>query len=190
VDETTGKTVAGTPPDGEAHAPRVEETRGSGVGEMIHPPSAGDAVHAASTSTPEMDAARAIERRPKPSWRVLLAPIFAVAGWFVPGMGHALLGRWGRALGFFIAVGGLAVTGLVLRGNVFTLHSGDAFGTLGFLSEAGSGIFYFGARFVEAAGPELARASGEVGTRFIATAGIVNLLSVLDAFEIARGRRR
>ncbi len=117
------------------------------------------------------------------------AILFAAAAWIVPGLGHLLLRRWGRALAFFIAVGGLAVTGLLLRGRVFSLHSDDAFGTLGFLSDAGSGVFYLLARFVERAGPDLSRMTGELGTRFIAAAGIVNLLSALDAFEIARGRR-
>lgn len=143
---------------------------------------------AASNATPP-DRVHAGFRRGKSSWREMFALAFALAGWMVPGLGHALLGRWGRAVGFFLAVGGLAVTGLLLSGYLFTPQSGDAFGTLGFLSEAGAGVFYFAGRFIESAGPNLARASGEIGTRFIATAGIVNLLAVLDAFEIARGRR-
>lgn len=112
-----------------------------------------------------------------------------MVAWIVPGMGHLLLRRWGRAIVFFFAVGGLAVTGYLLRGNIFPAHSGDAFGTLGFLADAGSGVFYYFARFFEAAGPDVSRAAGDYGTRFIAAAGVVNLISVCDAYEIATRRR-
>lgn len=118
-----------------------------------------------------------------------LAPLIALAGWVVPGSGHLLLGRWGRAAGFFVAVGGLAVTGFALRGELFAPRSPDPFGTLGFLADAASGIFYFLARFLEAAGPNISRAAGEYGTRFLAAAGVVNIIALFDAFEIAIGRR-
>jgi hypothetical protein len=121
--------------------------------------------------------------------RDVLAPFIAVAAWIVPGLGHLVLRRWGRALIFFLSVGGLAVTGYLLRGNVFPPRAGEPFGTLGFLADAGAGIFYFVSRFFETVGPDVSRAAGDYGTRFIAAAGIVNLLSVFDAYEIALGRR-
>jgi predicted membrane channel-forming protein YqfA (hemolysin III family) len=113
----------------------------------------------------------------------------AIAAWAVPGLGHLLLRRWGRALFFFLAAGGLAVAGFAMRGEVFTPRSSDPFGALGFLADAWSGIFYFLPRFLETAGPDISRAAGDYGTRFIAAAGVVNLLAVLDAFGIACGRR-
>ena len=118
-----------------------------------------------------------------------LAALIAAAGWIVPGLGHLLLGRWGRALIFFISVAGLSVMGYLMRGDVFPPHSGDPFGTLGFIADACSGVFYALARWFEAAGPDVSRAAGDYGTRFIAAAGVVNLLSVFDAYEIAVGRR-
>jgi len=113
----------------------------------------------------------------------------ALSAWIVPGLGHLLLRRWGRALGFFLAVGGLALAGYSLRGEVFSPRSNDPFGALGFLADAGSGVFYFLAHFLESAGPDLSRASGDYGTRLIAASGIVNLLAVLDVYGVARGRR-
>jgi|SRR5208282_1851644 len=115
--------------------------------------------------------------------------LIALNAWIVPGLGHLLLGRWIRALGFFAAVGGLAVAGYALRGEVFTAHSSDPFGKLGFIADLGSGIFYWLSRYFEAAGPDISRATGDYGTRFIAAAGVVNLLGVLDAYGIASGRR-
>jgi hypothetical protein len=120
----------------------------------------------------------------------VLAPMIAIVAWFVPGLGHLLMRRWQRALAFFVAVGGLAVSGYWMRGNVFQPHSQDPFGTLGFLADAGSGVFYALSRVFEAAGPNVSRAVGDYGTRFIAAAGIVNVLGVCDAYEIASRRRR
>jgi hypothetical protein len=117
------------------------------------------------------------------------APLIGVVAWILPGIGHALLGRWGRAVAFFTVVGGLAITGYLMRGDVFPPHSDDPFGTVGFLADAASGVFYLLGHFFEPAGAEIGRAAGDYGTRFIAAAGIVNVLGAFDAYEIARGRR-
>ncbi len=117
-------------------------------------------------------------------------PIIAcAAAWLVPGLGHLLLRKWDRAVVYFLAVGALAVTGLALRGNIFTLSGGDAFDMLGYLADLGTGVFYFVSRSLENAGPDVSRAAGDYGTRLFATAGVLNLLCVLDAYEIARGRK-
>src|SRR5579872_1385619 len=101
-----------------------------------------------------------------------LAIFAAVAGWLVPGLGHLLLGKWGKAVGYFMAVAALAVVGLRLRGDVFT-SGGDAFGMLGFLADLGAGVFYFFAHAINSAGPDVSRAAGDYGTRLIATAGVL-----------------
>ena len=117
------------------------------------------------------------------------AVFIALAGWAVPGLGHLLVRRWGRAIVFFLAVGGLAVAGYWMRGEIFAPRSQEPFGTLGFIADAASGIFYFLAHVFESAGPDLSQAAGNYGSRFIAAAGLVNLVAILDACEIAAGRR-
>lgn len=113
----------------------------------------------------------------------------AVASWIVPGLGHLFLRRWGRAAIFLATVGGLAIAGYLMGGNIFPPHSEDPFGTVGFLADASSGVFFILGHFFEPLGGDLSRAAGDYGTRFIAAAGLVNLLSVFDAYEIASGRR-
>jgi hypothetical protein len=146
---------------------------------------------ASEVAAPETaDAVAGPVRRDESAARhAILALCFALAAWIIPGLGHLALKRWGRALIFFVCVGGLAIVGYLLRGNVFPPHSADLFDTLGFVADASTGIFYLAARFFERAGPDVSRAAGDYGTRFIAAAGIVNLLSVFDAYEIALGRR-
>jgi hypothetical protein len=117
-----------------------------------------------------------------------LAVVAAVAGWLVPGLGHLLLRRWGKALAYFIAVGTLAVVGLLARGDVFLYGSTDALDKLGFFADVGNGVFYFLAHVINAAGPDVSRASGDYGTRLIATGGVLNFLCILEAVHIALGR--
>jgi drug/metabolite transporter (DMT)-like permease len=112
-----------------------------------------------------------------------------VAGWLVPGLGHALQKMWGRAIGCFLAVGVLVLLGVGMRGNLFSSEGGDAFGMLGYVADLGTGSFYFAARALETQGSDVAHAEGDYGTRFLAAAGVLNLLAALHAYEAARGRK-
>jgi len=113
----------------------------------------------------------------------------AMAGWLVPGLGHALLKMWGRALAIFLTVGFLVYLGAGMRGNVFEPGGEDAFARLGYVADAGTGSFYFVARALEISGSDVSHADGDYGTRFLATAGVLNLLAALHAYEAARGRK-
>lgn len=112
-----------------------------------------------------------------------------VAGWLLPGLGHALQKMWGRAVGCFLTVGLLVLIGVGMRGNIFTSEGGDAFGMLGYFADLGTGSFYFAARSLETEGSDIAHADGDYGTRFLAAAGVLNLLAALHAYEAARGRK-
>ena len=115
-----------------------------------------------------------------------LAYAAIAAAWLVPGLGHLLLKRWGRAAIIFLCVGGMAVAGYAMRGQVYSMRFGDMFGFLGHLAEIGTGAFYFLARVFEPRGPDTAHLVGDFGTRFLAIAGLLNFLCVLDAWAIAR----
>lgn len=141
----------------------------------------------AQNASPAQPEAEAAAHHGHSSW---IAPAILVAAWALPGLGHLLLRRWTRALGFFVAVGGLAIAGYLMRGEVFGPHTHESFGTLGFIADAASGAFYFLAHFIETAGPDISRATGNYGTRFLAAAGLVNLIGAIDAVEMALGRRR
>ena len=123
------------------------------------------------------------------SRRETIAFLIGVAGWLVPGLGHALLKMWGRAAMCFLTVGVLVILGTGMRGNVFSSSANDAFDTLGFLADLGTGTFYLAARSFETNGADVSHAGGDYGTRFLATAGVLNLLAALHAYEAARGRK-
>ena len=111
-----------------------------------------------------------------------------LAGWLVPGLGHALLRRWSRAVVFCLSVILLAATGVWLRGMIFGKQSTDAFELLGFLADLGSGALYPLSRSLGIAA-DVSRAAGDYGTRFFAAAGALNLLCAFDAYAIATGHK-
>lgn len=112
-----------------------------------------------------------------------------VAAWLLPGLGHALLKMWGRAVACFLAVAALVFIGAEMRGNLFTSDGSDAFATLGYVADLGAGSFYLVAKSLEVKGPDVSHADGDYGTRFLAAAGVLNLLAALHAYEAARGRK-
>lgn len=126
---------------------------------------------------------------PQDSRRETIAYGIGVAGWLVPGLGHALLKMWGRAAACFLTVGVLVMLGTGMRGNVFRSNGNDAFDSLGYLADLGTGTFYLVARTLETNGADVSHAGGDYGTRFLATAGVLNLLAALHAYEAARGRK-
>jgi len=121
--------------------------------------------------------------------REKLAIAIGVAGWLLPGLGQALLKMWGRAVACFLTVGALVVFGAGMRGNVFTSRGNDAFELLGYVADLGTGSFYVLGSLLEANGPDVSHADGDYGTRFMAAAGVLNLLAALHAYEAARGRK-
>jgi len=96
---------------------------------------------------------------------------------------------WGRAAICFVSVGLLVGLGAGMRGNVFTSRGSDAFDALGFVADLGTGSFYLIARSLEKNGADVSHADGDYGTRFLAAAGVLNILAALHAYEVARGRK-
>lgn len=121
-----------------------------------------------------------------PAVSALITWAATVGGWFIPGLGHLLLRKWARAGIIFVCVSTMALAGYKMRGQVYGLRSDDVFAILNHLAEIGSGAFYFFAPFFEPAGADTARAVGDLGTRFLDIAGLLNFLCVADAYLIAR----
>jgi hypothetical protein len=140
--------------------------------------------------TPEPESQPQLQlARPHTNRTPAAAATIGIAGWIVPGLGHALQKMWGRALACFFAVGVLVVIGSGMRGNLFQSADSDAFGRLGYIADVGTGSFYWLAKALEVKGPDVSRADGDYGTRFLAAAGVLNLLAALHAYEAARGRK-
>lgn len=111
--------------------------------------------------------------------------------WAIPGAGHLFLGRRGRALIFFAVVVLMFLVGISVDGSLYTFATsrGSWLKLLASLASMGSGLLYFVARRIGVPG-DVVSATYEYGTTFTVTAGLMNLLLVLDCYDIARGVKR
>lgn len=119
--------------------------------------------------------------------RTAAAMLLALA---IPGAGHLFLGRRGRAVGFFLVVGAMFAIGLAIGGGLYQLRFEGLplLRLVAALGSMGSGLLYGVAYWMGVEG-QLTSQTYEYGRTFILTAGLMNLLLVLDCFDIASGRR-
>lgn len=114
-------------------------------------------------------------------------------GWIVPGGGHFLLKRPGRGALLLGSITLMFVLGLMMRGMMFTPQSGDLLTIVinygGFIGDLASGALYlitmmFGYNQIDMPG-----AVHDYGTKFLVTAGLLNILAMVDAYEIAAEKK-
>lgn len=116
------------------------------------------------------------------------------AAWLVPGLGHFLLKKTGRAALIFASVALMFLFGLFMRGMMFTPeHGPDYLTTLinygGFFCDLASGALYICAMIFGYAQPDLPGDVHDYGAKFLVTAGLLNILAMVDAFDIATKQR-
>lgn len=114
-------------------------------------------------------------------------------GWLVPGGGHFLLKRPGRGALLGVTIALMFLSGLMMRGSMFQPQTGDLLTVLinvgGFIGDACAGILYLLSAWLGYSQPDMAGAVHDYGTKFLVTAGLLNILAMVDAFEIAAGRK-
>jgi len=120
--------------------------------------------------------------------------IAAVAlAWVIPGGGHMLLRRPGRGALILASVVILFALGLMMQGMLFQPQSGDLLTTViywgGFIGNVLAGLPYFFSVWLGYAQPDIAGHVHDYGTKFLVAAGLLNLLGMVDAFEIATGSK-
>ncbi len=111
--------------------------------------------------------------------------------WLFPGLGHYYLGRRKTALAFALIVTATFLAGLSFQGRLYTVEAGQPLSILATFAVFGTGLLNLAARLLSdnPAGTILA-VTYEYGCAYLLTAGLMNLLLVLDAYDIASGRKR
>jgi hypothetical protein len=117
------------------------------------------------------------------------AHLAAILAWIVPGGGHFLLGRRARALAYAAIVLSSLAIGFALTGNLYRVVPGQPLTVLATIGSMGLGALYFVLRYGLGYTGDLLAQSYEYGTAFLLTAGLMNWLLVLDAWDIARGKK-
>lgn len=127
----------------------------------------------------------AVSERPTP-----VSPTLAVvAAWLVPGLAHLLLGRKQRAAVFALVVVVSFVVGILCQGELILPKPGDPLSYFATLATLGNGVLFFIAKFLGLGDGVPTAVTYEYGNAFLLTAGVMNLLLMLDAYDIAVGKK-
>lgn len=115
--------------------------------------------------------------------------LLCVAAWAIPGAGHLWLGRRHKGLVFLVALPLMFAIGLALRGRISAFDLADPLVALAALADFGIGLPYFVARGLGYGAGDVRAVTYEYGNAFLIVAGLLNLLVVIDAFDVALGRK-
>ena len=110
-------------------------------------------------------------------------------GWLVPGLAHIIIGRWIRGLVFLACVLLMFGLGLGMHGKLYDLQFDEPLQFFAFIANIGAGIPYWIAERMGFGIGTMTWPSYDYGTTYLWVAGLLNYLIVLDAFDIAQGRK-
>jgi len=116
----------------------------------------------------------------------VLAPAI---GWLIPGAGHLIQKRWIRGLLLMSSIVIMFVIGLLLEGHVYQPNGGDILDILGFVGDVGAGGLYILSQAMNWGHTAISHATADYGTKYLIVAGLLNFISVADAYHIAIGKK-
>ena len=114
--------------------------------------------------------------------------LLCVAAWAIPGSGHLWLGRR-KGVVFLVLLPLMFAFGLYLHGRVFPIQLSDPLVALAALADLGIGVTSFIARALGFGAGDVLAVTYEYGNTFLIVAGLLNMLVVIDAYDIAMGRK-
>jgi hypothetical protein len=115
--------------------------------------------------------------------------LLCLASWAIPGAGHLWLGRRSKGLIFLVALPLMFAIGVAIRGRLFPFELSDPLVGLAALANLGIGATYFIAGALGYGGGDVRAVTYEYGNAFLIVAGLLNMLVVIDAYDVAMGRK-
>jgi hypothetical protein len=115
--------------------------------------------------------------------------LLCVAAWAVPGAGHFWLGRAQKGIVFLVALLLMFALGLALDGRLFPFEVTEPLVALAAFANAGLGLPWIAGRTLGLGGGVVTATTYEYGNCFLIVAGLLNFLVILDAYDIAVGRK-
>jgi hypothetical protein len=113
-----------------------------------------------------------------------------VLAWIFPGLGHAYMGRRRTALLFGLIVTVTFLLGLSFEGRLYTIEPSQPLTILATFAVSGAGILNLAARLLSSnPGGTILAPTYEYGCAYLLTAGLMNLLLMLDVWDIGSGRK-
>jgi hypothetical protein len=117
------------------------------------------------------------------------AILVCLVAWAVPGAGHLWLGRRQKGVIFLAALLVMFALGLWLQGRIFPLQPSEPLVALAAIANFGVGIPWLLARMLDLGSGTVTAVTYEYGNSFLIVAGLLNFLIILDAYDIAAGRK-
>jgi hypothetical protein len=117
------------------------------------------------------------------------AALVLIAGWLIPGAGHFLLRKWIRGSLIFVSIVAMFSIGIALKGKVYSPNTSELLDMLNFAGDLGTGLLYALARVFDLGQGSVQIAVADYGTKFIVVAGLLNIISAVDAHSLATGRK-
>jgi hypothetical protein len=115
--------------------------------------------------------------------------LLALASWLVPGGGHLWLGRRTKGLILLVALTTMFGLGLALSGRLFPFEASQPLVLLAAIANAALGAPYAIAWAFEWGQGQPAAVTYEYANAFLIAAGLLNMLTVLDVYDTALGRK-
>ena len=115
--------------------------------------------------------------------------LLCLTAWIVPGAGHLWMGRRQKGIVFLLALPAMFLIGLLLKGRVFPFELSDPLVGLAAVANLLAGAPWMIARMMDAGAGTVTAASYEYGNCFLIVSGLLNFLVILDAYDIALGRK-
>ena len=120
----------------------------------------------------------------------LMAVVAPAVGWLIPGAGHMIQKAWIRGALLFVSILTLFLLGLAMQGRIYKANGGDILDILGFVGNVGAGGLYIVTLAMDWGQGAIAFATADYGTKFMIVAGLLNFISVADAYHIAIGKKQ
>ena len=117
------------------------------------------------------------------------AAFVVVVSWLVPGAGHLLLGRRQKGVIFLVALPVMFAIGLWLEGRLPPFDFSDPLVGLAAVANLGMGIPYFIASAMTLGKGVVTAVTFEYGNAFLIVSGLLNMLVVIDAYDVKLGRK-
>jgi hypothetical protein len=115
--------------------------------------------------------------------------LVCLLAWAVPGAAHVWLGRRQKGAVFFVVLGLMFSIGLALHGRIFPFEFSEPLVALAAIADIGVGVPWMLARMAGTGAGLVTATTYEYGNTFLIVAGLLNFLVILDAFDVAMGRK-
>ena len=113
----------------------------------------------------------------------------SIAAWLIPGAGHLVQGQPRKAAIFFVTLILMFVLGLGFGGRLFPFQLSEPLVLLEAVAEWLLGVPSLIARLGGYGQGQIVAATYEYGNTFLIVSGLLNALVILDAVDLAAGRK-